>query len=686
MSTTNMKDDAILITGASSGLGLAFLQHYVSLPSHPPIIALDVQPLPPEIHYVNVQFHRIDITCSTAIQTFAQSYESTPIKLVIHCAGIRGLVPSVVAEEKETGQNVAATESMQAMDHNNMMRTFEVNTWGTFNMIRSFLPNLLMSYKRVVDTELPAYLLGTSSSISMPKVIVLSSRMGSITANKAGGGYAYRASKAALNAVVKSFVLDVPQVQFLMLHPGRVETRLVEWKEEGAVSVEESVRDCLEVLGRLDEWTDESGRKVSGKLVDRFGVDIPCGSGGVAESTRAAKVLQLPNCEQSIVLTAFPQRRDTVQYTAMSSSPNSEEAIQRITPLFSFMGPLLTPPHTNERPFTQAPRVIALFQEIRAGQHFDCQPWIEFLLVPGEVDEVQRLLERDEDLLGFVEDKIRYDYDLERHLFVVRMPTPVHGLFIGGVEDAILSRLKSIREGSGNTATFAQKVQPLRSTQICFPTESNPSTEISWHEPDASYAHEDAKYPGVIIEVSYSQKRKRLDRLAEDYLLDSNASVQAVVGLDIEYGKKGSCKATLTVWRAQVFHASTGDELRVEKEVEDEVFRDDLGNATDSLGLQLHLRDFACKELVQAQLGSEDEEIHISSQQLCKSLEAAERRVQQLQSGSLIQTFLSPNIKKRRRSETPPEEIGPEDETQYNQQEWNVAKRLKEKDWDYKDG
>jgi hypothetical protein len=67
----------------------------------------------------------------------------------------------------------------------------------------------------------------------------------------------------------------------------------------------------------------------------------------------------------------------------------------------------------------------------------------------------------------------------------------------------------------------------------------------------------------VIIEVAYSQKRKRLGRLAEEYLLDSDASVQVVVGLDIEYGKKGSCKATLSVWRTQVFHTADEDELRV---------------------------------------------------------------------------------------------------------------------------
>ena len=55
--------------------------------------------------------------------------------------------------------------------------------------------------------------------------------------------------------------------------------------------------------------------------------------------------------------------------------------------------------------------------------------------------------------------------------------------------------------------------------------------------------------------------------MAENYLLDSDASIQAVIGLDIEYGKKGLRMATLLVWRT---HAD-GDELRVVQEIADEV-------------------------------------------------------------------------------------------------------------------
>jgi len=53
--------------------------------------------------------------------------------------------------------------------------------------------------------------------------------------------------------------------------------------------------------------------------------------------------------------------------------------------------------------------------------------------------------------------------------------------------------------------------------------------------------------------------------------MDSDASVRVVVGIDIEYGKKESRKATLSVWRTCVVHNTGGDELQVVKEVADQV-------------------------------------------------------------------------------------------------------------------
>ncbi|KAF2466100.1 uncharacterized protein BDR25DRAFT_336652 [Lindgomyces ingoldianus] len=359
------------------------------------------------------------------------------------------------------------------------------------------------------------------------------------------------------------------------------------------------------------------------------------------------------------------QLRDAVQHMAMFSEYAPITKDSHITPPSSFATHPLTPPPTDEKPFAQAHRVIALFKEIRAGKHTKRNPWTEFQLSAEEYDEIERRLRRDEDLSGYVNDKIRYDYNSETHRLVVRMPTGVHELFIDGVEDAIRSQLKAIRRGSDKAARFAQKVWPARSTEIEFPVEDCPTGRRSKYEPDASFWHENAQYPGVIIEVAYSQKKKRLGQLAEDYLLDSDANVRVVVGLDIEYGKKGS-------------HV-----LRVVQEAANEIFRDEQGIATDHPGLQLHLSDFAHKGLVQEEMGNPDRELNISARQLCKFLNAAEVKVRQ--KGSLSKDLLPVGVKKRKRSETPPEEIASTDEARYVEQEERAAKRIAEGDSDYED-
>jgi hypothetical protein len=90
----------------------------------------------------------------------------------------------------------------------------------------------------------------------------------------------------------------------------------------------------------------------------------------------------------------------------MSQAPTTQH--HHNTPPSSFVGPPLTPPPTDEKPFLQAHRIVALFKDIRAGRHTKQNPWWEFQLASGEYGEIKRQLDRDGALSEYVKDKIRY--------------------------------------------------------------------------------------------------------------------------------------------------------------------------------------------------------------------------------------------------------------------------------------
>ena len=71
----------------------------------------------------------------------------------------------------------------------------------------------------------------------------------------------------------------------------------------------------------------------------------------------------------------------------------------------------------------------------------------------------------------------------------------------------------------------------------------------------------------------------------------------------------------------------------------------------------------------------------VSAEQLCQYLTAAETKVRQL--GSLGKHSIAPGLKKRKRSETPPEQIASGDEARYVEQEQRTAKRMADDDPDY---
>jgi hypothetical protein len=289
--------------------------------------------------------------------------------------------------------------------------------------------------------------------------------------------------------------------------------------------------------------------------------------------------------------------------------------------------------------------------------------------------------------------KHRYDYFPSIKQFVLRMPSVLHELVSGEVVREITRQLDSITSYEDESAQFARNITSSASGVIKLP-----DPEYGRHDPDASFGYLRTRYPGVVIEVSYSQKRKDLPYLADEYILGSNGNIRVVIGLDVEYRGK---MATLSIWRPRFSINGDGDEeLEAEQTVVNQVcltygiypkhahirqrFRDENGkpDLNSEADLNLRLEDFA-PEIIVKSFTNLQKHISISSQNLCAYLDVAEALNLTRNHEGGVETPVRANLKKRKREKTPPEELEPEREARFRKEEERVAKRIMRDDPDY---
>lgn len=126
-------------------------------------------------------------------------------------------------------------KSLSALDAEKLQTLFQVNTIGPALVLRHFLP-----------------LLAADGAMA-----VLSAKVGSIGDNQLGGWYGYRASKAALNMLVRTAAIELarskPQARLFSLHPGTVISPLSQPFRAGMAAREpaEAAGDLLALIDRL---------------------------------------------------------------------------------------------------------------------------------------------------------------------------------------------------------------------------------------------------------------------------------------------------------------------------------------------------------------------------------------------------------------------------------------------------
>jgi NAD(P)-dependent dehydrogenase (short-subunit alcohol dehydrogenase family) len=152
------------------------------------------------------------------------------------------------------GDGCVAEKTWRQLDAAAMSRAFAVNAIGPALLMKHFLPMLPHSGKCVFAT--------------------FSARVGSIGDNHLGGWYSYRASKAALNQIVRTAAIELrrtrPDALCLAIHPGTVATRLSQRFVKSGLEVQSPETAAMRILNVLDNLTPES----SGGFFDQQGRSI----------------------------------------------------------------------------------------------------------------------------------------------------------------------------------------------------------------------------------------------------------------------------------------------------------------------------------------------------------------------------------------------------------------------------
>ena len=146
-------------------------------------------------------------------------------------------------------------KSWQQLDAVKLARSFALNAIGPALIMKHVLPRLPRSGKAVFAT--------------------LSARVGSIGDNRLGGWYSYRASKAALNQLVRTAAVELarrsPDALCIALHPGTVATSLSAPFATTGLEVRSPPSAASHLLAVVNQLTTED----SGGFFDWRGQSVP---------------------------------------------------------------------------------------------------------------------------------------------------------------------------------------------------------------------------------------------------------------------------------------------------------------------------------------------------------------------------------------------------------------------------
>jgi len=233
-----MKNVAVI--GSSGAIGKAFLNIYIrdkEISNIYSISRAQVKEDDERVTHIN-----IDITDEISVRNAASLIEDRSLDRVIVATGILHT------------ESFGPEKSIKDINVENFMKIFLVNTFGPALIGKYFIPLMTNSQKSILA--------------------FLSAKVGSISDNKLGGWYSYRASKSALNQIIKNFSIEAkrtnPKGIIIGLQPGTVKSRLSEpfqknVKKSNLFSADDSANKLMKVIediaqedsGQMFSWNGE---------------------------------------------------------------------------------------------------------------------------------------------------------------------------------------------------------------------------------------------------------------------------------------------------------------------------------------------------------------------------------------------------------------------------------------------
>jgi len=203
-----------LVTGANRGIGFEYCRQ---LQAQGETVVAVCRTASDELKQLGVEVEEgIDITSDDSVADLRNRLDDRAIAVLINNAGMLKRV------------------TLENLDFDSIREQFEVNALGALRVTYALLPNLQAG----------------------SKVVLMTSRMGSIGDNTSGSSYGYRMSKVALSMAGKSLAHDLKPrgIAVAILHPGLVQTRMTNFTP-GGITPEASVKG---LLTRINELTLEN--------------------------------------------------------------------------------------------------------------------------------------------------------------------------------------------------------------------------------------------------------------------------------------------------------------------------------------------------------------------------------------------------------------------------------------------